>query len=371
MTDTDQTVEHRRTWTADPEAVRVEDAGEGLFSIRMPLASTAEARDGRALERERIEGWREQIAAEPLPLFLDHGNDGLSRHRYGALSKVGYWTDPELVERDDGVDLEAAAVVADPAELDDDVGGIREALAWLRTQAELGIPIASSAGWSEDTGSRDVPGGYDLMEGSIVGIPSDERTTTASASADPVALARAVNAASEEFDGEAFLRELNGNRDESMSDDDTPADDAGDETEENREEKDKYDRLAERVDELHEKNDRELEILREMNGDGDDGEGEDDEDDADDENADEPDEQSEADTDDTAGRSVTIDGEEVDPDEALERLRDAASDAEPADSETRNVGDDADTEAEETETDEQRDDEPDTNDDETPSFSFS
>lgn len=382
---TQETVQHRRTHTADPDRVRVRDDGDGFFRIRMPLASTDEARDGRALERGVVEGWHEQMAAEPLPLFLDHGNDDLSRHRYGALSKVGYWDDPELVERNGEVELEADAVVADPNELDDDVGHIREALAWLRTQAELGLPIASSAGWSEDTGNRDVPGGYDLMEGSIVGIPSDERTTTASA--DPVALARAVEAASEEFDAETFLRELGAGDDQTTEDDtmteDTESDEDvaddvepdtehDDEPDDEREgEKDKYDRLSERVDELHEKNDRELELLREMAGDGD-GDGDDDEDDEDDEDDGEreetADESDDVEADEAEARSVVIDGETVSADEALDRLREAAeSDPDPDDSETRDVGDDSDAE-DEAAPDESRDDEPDT--DTEPSFSF-
>jgi hypothetical protein len=50
-----------------------------------------------------------------------------------------------------------------------------------------------------------VPGGADWLEASIVGIPSDPRTTTADAG-EP-ALARAVAAASDGFDPETFVRE--------------------------------------------------------------------------------------------------------------------------------------------------------------------
>lgn len=498
----------RRNHTAEPDRVRVEDDADGLFRLRLPLASTAEARDGRALDTDVVRGWREQIDAEPLPLFLDHGKSGLAEGRYGALGKVGYWTDPELVERDDAVDLEADAVVADPHELDEDIGEIREALAWLRTQAELGMPIATSAGWSEDVGDRDPPGGTDLMEGSIVGIPSDERTTSAAAS-DPVAVARAVEEASEGFDARAFLRELrdeNGpvyeradpvrwpvdgapggfrhgrvvkaheqytppradepittptddefvyqiqpfDRDESqlretpvgkrgsellpsrlampeldastetdatndMSDSNDPVDDAAgtdDDEQPSREgDKDKYDRLQERVDEIYEMNERELRMLREMSDydDDDDRATVSDEieaelsrqfstdevqeimgivgpivdqhmeaakedisealqDDGGEENADAPDEENGADdVDDETDedRSVTIDGEEVSADEALDRLRDVASgDPEADDPDTANVGEDSGSD------DEQRDDEPEQSDDDSPSFSF-
>lgn len=371
-TQTDTQIERTRTWHADPERVRVEDAEDGLFAIRMPLASTAEARDGRALGGDIIEGWRQQIEDEPLPLFLDHGFDGLSTHRYGALSKVGYWTDAEVVERNGELELEASAVMADPDELDGDVGAITRCLRWLRTQAELGIPLASSAGWSENTGDRDVPGGYDLMEASIVGIPSDERTTTSSA--DPVAVARAVEAASEDFDAEAFYDELT----RTMTD----TDDAGEEPADDRDAPDgdpaewrmteaKYDRLMQRMDTLEAKNDEELEMLREMyDGDGEDNEADEDDDDDRDEQPDDERDGGDDDVDETERaetRTVEIDGEAVDPEEALERLRSVADDSpDPGESETRNVVEDDEDEAGDEET---RESEPDEQND-GPTFSF-
>ena len=375
MTDTQtQTeIERTRTWHADPERVRVEDAEDGLFAIRMPLASTAEARDGRALGGDIIEGWRQQIEDEPLPLFLDHGFDGLSTHRYGALSKVGYWTDPEVVERNGELELETSAVMADPDELDGDVGAITRCLRWLRTQAELGIPLASSAGWSENTGDRDVPGGYDLMEASIVGIPSDERTTTASA--DPVAVARAVEVASEDFDAEAFYDELT----RTMTD----TDDAGEEPADGRDAPDgdpaewrmteaKYDRLMQRMDTLEAKNDEELEMLSDIHESDYDG---DDDDDNDDDRDEQPDDERDGGDDDggddvddteTETRTVEIDGEAVDAEEALERLRSVADEGPDAgESETRDVGEDDEDEGDE----ETRESEPGEQND-GPTFSF-
>lgn len=364
-------VQHRRAHTPDPAHVRVrddDDSDDGMFRIRMPLSSTAEARDGEAFTRDRLEGWQAQIEAEPLPLFLDHGHDDLSGSRYGALSKVGYWDDPELVDRDGYTDLDADAVIVDPETLDTDVGDIRERLNWLKEQADRGLPIASSAGWKEDTGDRDVPGGSDLLEGSIVGIPSDARTTTASAS--PAVLARAVSAASDGFDVETFVRELEAvdleddDTDRTMTDDTDAGDEAGDETDESTDarEGEKDDDYGERLDRLEEMNREELQILREMADDGDDDDDDEDDDDEEGENAD--------DTDDTDERSVTIDGEELSADEALERLREvAADDPDPEDPATRDVGDDADAEGEEADP-ETRDDEPDETDD-GPSYSFS
>jgi hypothetical protein len=204
---------HRRTHEADPDAVSVRDDAdvetdaEGLFRIRMPVTSTGEARDGEAFTRDRVEGFRDQIAESRVPLFLDHGRGGPGETRYSQLRKVGYWDAPSIEERNGTTELDADAVLVDPDTLADDVGEIRAALSWLRAQAEAGLPIASSVGWSEATGERDLPGDADLLEISIVGIPSDPRTTT-TAGSEP-ALARAVSAASEGFDVATFVRELN------------------------------------------------------------------------------------------------------------------------------------------------------------------
>lgn len=198
----------RRTYSAEPARVEVReptdgDDSDGLFRIRMPVSSTMEARDGKAFSRDRLEGWTRQIEAGDVGVFLDHGRS-VGDSRYSALGKLGYWDDPAVEDRDGGAELVADAVLMDPAELDADLdlGALRTALNTLRAQAAAGVPLASSVGWSEDTGDRDLPGESDLLEISIVGIPSDPTTTTASA--DSVALARAVSSASEGFDPDAF-----------------------------------------------------------------------------------------------------------------------------------------------------------------------
>jgi hypothetical protein len=209
MTDHDD-VQHRQTFEARPgdAEVRQPEGEDGLFRVRLPVTSTAEARDGVAFDRDRVEGFREQIDDGDVGVFLDHGrNYDVAESRYSALGKIGYWDDPEIRERNGEAELWPEAVIADPDRMDDDVGDIRAILAWLKRQAELGIPIATSVGWAEDTGDRDLPGEADLLEISIVGIPSDPATTT-TASSDPAALARAVSAASEGFDAETFVREL-------------------------------------------------------------------------------------------------------------------------------------------------------------------
>lgn len=211
MTEHDE-VQHRQTFEARPgdAEVRQPEGDDGLFRVRLPVTSTAEARDGVAFDREKVEGFRDQIEQGDIGVFLDHGrNYDVAESRYSALGKIGYWDDPEIRERDGAAELWPEAVIADPDAMDDDVGEIRSILAWLKRQAELGIPVATSVGWSDDTGDRDLPGDSDLLEISIVGIPSDpSTTTTAQASAEPAAMARAVSAASEGFDPMAFLREL-------------------------------------------------------------------------------------------------------------------------------------------------------------------
>ncbi|AFH22654.1 hypothetical protein OSG_eHP31_00210, partial [environmental Halophage eHP-31] len=72
MTVTDD-VQHRTTHEADPDAVEVrqpesvDDEGD-LFRIRMPVTSTAEARDGEAFDRDKVEGFRDQLQATRIPL---------------------------------------------------------------------------------------------------------------------------------------------------------------------------------------------------------------------------------------------------------------------------------------------------------------
>jgi len=181
MSTTHDSIEHRRVHEADPDAVSLRDVdaeSDGTMRLRMPVSSTGEARDGDAFSDDRLRGFAEQLREKRIPLFLDHGRGGPGETRYGQLRKVGYWDQPAIEERDGASELMADAVLVDPDILDDEVGEVRSALAWLRAQAEAGLPIASSVGWSESTGDRELPGGADLLEISIVGIPSDPRTTT-------------------------------------------------------------------------------------------------------------------------------------------------------------------------------------------------
>ena len=206
-------VEHRARHTAPGEQIEVrevdtEERDGAWFAIRMPISSTIEARDGKAFTRDRLEGWERQIDQGTVPVFADHGkNSDVAASRYSAFGKFGYYENAELTERNSGVDLVADTVVLDPAALPEETGDYRKHLAILKAQAEAGMPITASVGWKEDTGDRDVPGDSDLIEGSIVGVPSDPRADS-TASAEPAAMARAVSAATDGFDVETFEREL-------------------------------------------------------------------------------------------------------------------------------------------------------------------
>ena len=200
MTRHDHAQRRERRHDADPDHVEVRDPepgdADGLFRIRMPVTSTGEARDGDAFSEERVRGFRDQLREGRTPLFLDHGRGGPGETRYGQLRKVGYWDAPSMETRGGATELDADAVLVDPDTLDEDVGEIRAALSWLRAQAEAGLPISASVGWSEQTGDRDVAGDADLLEISIVGIPSDPRTTT---TADVARATRSTDVAPESF----------------------------------------------------------------------------------------------------------------------------------------------------------------------------
>lgn len=389
MTSTDDEVQHRRSYTPDPDYVELRDAddvGDGLLGIRMPLSSTTLARDDKAFDTDRLEGWRDQINDGDVGVFLDHGmNHQVGGSRYSSTGKVGYWADAELEERGDDTDLDATAVIMDPETLPAETGTLREALSVLKAQIDRGIPITASAGWNDDVGDRDVPGGSDLLEGSIVGIPADPRASTHDA---VVAHARdALDDADLDDDtAEAIVADFRSaltDHDFDMTDhdidnladrtafdveqlremdedaldalaatlDERDADDGDDDPDEpaDAREGDKDDDVGERLAELRDMNEEELNLLREMADD------DDDDDDGDGENA--------ADTDDTDERSVTIDGEEMSASDALEALRDAVDDAEPADSETETRGDEPDDEGDDT-PDDERDADPE------PTFSF-
>jgi len=224
-------VQHR-TYHHTPGSVELRDTDEdGVFGVRMPIVTTGEVRnDGDdPFTREELEGMREQVAGGGLSVFLDHGashlggGGGMFGNRYSAAGKLGEWTDPEVSQRDadDKAALVATARLMDPASLPEAAGDVREALTVLKEQADRGMSLSASVGWREDDTA---PGGNDVMETSIVGIPADPRTTS---SGTPTAIAaRALHAdSSEEFERRleelrAVVMEPASDTDRHMSDDD-------------------------------------------------------------------------------------------------------------------------------------------------------
>jgi hypothetical protein len=178
--------QHRVYHQSDPGRVHLrEEDSDGVFVVRMPLASTGEVRnDGDdPLTDEEIQGMADQVDTQSPGVFLDHGmNADVAGSRYSATGKVGEWQNPDLVENDAGETLlEADARLMDPDTLDESTGSVREALAALKAQVDRDIGLSSSIGWREDDGFS---GGVDLMEASIVGIPADPRTTSHDAAVD-------------------------------------------------------------------------------------------------------------------------------------------------------------------------------------------
>ncbi|ELY96660.1 peptidase U35 phage prohead HK97, partial [Natrialba taiwanensis DSM 12281] len=206
MTDHDD-VAQRAYHQPDPDRVVVRDLDEsedGMFAIRMPISSTLEARDGDAFDEERLRGWETQINEGTVGVFLDHGmNTDLSMSRYSGTGKLGYYADAEVEQRDDDeFELVADTRIMDPDTLPESTGTLREHLSRIKAQAERDIPIAQSVGWADDTGGRDVPGDSDLLEGSIVGVPSDPE---ASSHSTGEALARAAVSGRPDADPERLV----------------------------------------------------------------------------------------------------------------------------------------------------------------------
>lgn len=238
MTDTDEP-QYRTYHQAAPGDVHVREDGEdGVFSVRMPLVTTGEVRNqgDEPFAREEIAGMADQINEGTVGVFLDHGqNLDVAAARYSATEKVGEWRDAEVEDREDGESqVTADAVMMDPETLPADTASIREALATIKAQAERGFALSSSIGWRED---ESAPGGNDLMETSIVGIPADPRTTQDEA----VAMARDVLADSDldddtreelvaQFRAVVMGPDPNDEREHSMTDEDTESGDEPDDT---------------------------------------------------------------------------------------------------------------------------------------------
>jgi hypothetical protein len=346
-------VQHR-TYHHTPGSVEVRDVDEdGVFGVRMPIVTTGKVRnDGdEPFTREELEGMRDQVANGSLGVFLDHGasnlggGGGMFGNRYSAAGKLGEWADPEVSQRDadDESQLVATARLMDPETLPAAAGDVREALTVLKEQADRGMSLAASIGWRED---EDAPGGNDVMETSIVGIPADPRTTSDGTPAAVAARALAADS-TDEFEqrleqlravvsaGETD-RETSSGFDQHMGDTDDNSD-TGSGTDRGESSDGFQQRMLEHQRE-------QTELLRDLaadlreNTDGD-------EDDEDDDEEDEDDEQSAGEP-----QTLSVDGEEVSADD----VRDLREDLDAArDSGDIDTGSDETADAEPEPTDEQ------------------
>jgi hypothetical protein len=342
---------YRRHYRATGDDIRVReseelDDDEGVFEIRMPIASTGDVRnDGDdPLSRNELNGMARQLSDRQIGVFPAHGaDDMIAMGRYSPFERLGDWEDSAIESREDENVLMATARMPDPETLPAATGDYREALAILKEQAKRGVAQDASIGWRDD---EDFPGGVDLMEASIVGIGADWRTNTGDesaevvaraaieAGADPEELAETVRAVAADADTQDHDSMTDDNPDDEPTDeqnaDGDDADTQDGDTEQVRQSPAEIADMAEdyvmgavegAIDDLREE-------LEDMMGDGEnegekpDDEDEDDEDDDGEQSADTPDEEQDAEPD--GERDTDDDAEELRSE--LDTLRDELDD---------------------------------------------
>lgn len=346
--------QHRTYHQPDPGRVELresdEDEEEGVFRVRMPIVTTGEVRNegDDPFTPEEVQGMADQVADGGLGVFIDHGtNFQIADAVYSATEKVGEWEDPETQQRESDGETEvvATARLMEPESLPESMGAVREALSSLKEQVKREMTLSSSIGWRDD---KDAPGGVDLMEASIVGIPADPRTTSQGAA---VASARAIleSADVDEATAEQLVADF---RAVVMGPDSTPTQEAsmaddneddntqsGDPPDDDREGSDGIDEAEYRSEmlEMQRTQTETLNTLAEALRAEDDEEEEDDqpdgdeEDDGDDEEDDEEEEEEQSgddEEDDEDDRSLEVDGEAVTASDVRE-LREQLAGAEP------------------------------------------
>lgn len=329
MPDPDESA-YRRHYRATGDDIRVREGDEvesddGVFEIRMPIASTGEVRnsDDDPLTRAEIDGMARQLSERQVGVFPAHGaDDMIAAGRYSPFERLGDWTDAEVESRDDDDVLMATARMPDPETLPAATNEYRTGLAILKEQAKRGVAQDASIGWREDDS---FPGGVDLMEASIVGIGADWRTNTGDdaaevvaraavdAGADPEALVDAVTRAVEQDADAPDGTQDNDSMTDEPTDDDEPADEQDADTTEERSEEEYREQMLQ-MQETQTELLREL-LDREDDEDGDDEEDEDDDEDDEEQSA-EPDDEQDGDEPDE-----TRDVDDEDGDDLREELR--------------------------------------------------
>lgn len=312
MTDPDEP-QHRAYHQPDPSRVTVHDldGDDGTFAVRMPIVSSGEVRnenDG-AFTRDELEGMAQQIEERGLSVFLDHGKSELGGSKYSAIGKVGEWTNPEVVGNNDSGEIlvKADARLMDPETLPAATGTVREALATVKSQVERDMALSASIGWRED---EDAPGGNDLMESSIVGIPADPRTTSDGA-AGVVARAAVEAGADPEQLVEEVQAVVMGSDDDThdMTDEQSESGEEPDDTNEEEDGMDAQEYRETMLEIQQEQMDTLTEVAESIRPKDEEGE-DDDEDDEDDEEEQVADTDGEQNTEPDTARTVEIDGEE-------------------------------------------------------------
>lgn len=326
MTDPQQTHRKQTHFRAKAGRAEVRDAEDGdATRIRMPVSSSAEDRDGDVFSDKGLADLAKQLngEGERIPMFLNHGRGGESAAMYGVGDMVGHWDGADLEAADDGTQLLYAE-----GTLYDGHPGAEAA----RDLLERDAPLGASVGFRPLDSDGDRKGGFefhetDLLEISLVGIPSNPETVNDAPTAS--AVAKAVGEASTGFDVETFVDELRDALDtdqgrearDSVTDTDTSGDDAG-----TTDAKDGLDE-AEYRQSMLEMQQRQTETLAALA----DSLKADDEDDDEDEDEEDDDDEKATEAEEAVEKTVIVDGEEKTVDEVVTELRSALDEARDAD----------------------------------------
>ncbi|PSG97488.1 hypothetical protein BRD56_05385 [Thermoplasmatales archaeon SW_10_69_26] len=159
--------------------VTLDEGDDGQRRLTVPISSTEEDRDGDLVTLTALESMRDQIEADRVPLFLDHGLDDTGAMRYRVEDMIGAWEEARI-ETDPGTGESTLIATAVLEEDNPDAD-------MLWTKLENGLPVGFSIGYfvleSEQRDPEEtrveqpfdplVIDDVDLVETSPVGIPSN------------------------------------------------------------------------------------------------------------------------------------------------------------------------------------------------------
>ncbi len=190
-----------KRFRADPGDVEVKDAADGekedgRKQIRMPVSSTAQDRDGDQFSEDGLEDLQRQFNEEKIPMFLDHGRGSRGSY-YGTLGIVGRWDSAEIEQEGD---LKVLYATGTPTDANPDAADAVELI-------QDDMPVGASVGFRVLDYDGDRQDGYefhksDLLETSLVGIPSNPETVNAGPETGAVA-AKSAAAIRHRFGGPA------------------------------------------------------------------------------------------------------------------------------------------------------------------------